>query len=104
MDIIQINTNQFGTQSSSSNSLPFNSSDPFNYQVSPSNSLMFSGTSQADNLYLKVAANHLEFSTDGSYFYQINGLTLSNNTNISVNLAGNDSLYVDSSLVQALNS
>ncbi|TWH39301.1 beta strand repeat-containing protein [Dulcicalothrix desertica] len=70
------------------------------------NSLSFLGTERVDNLYLKVGADQIfEFSTDGVNFAQVDGLTLSADTKISVDLgSGDDGLYVDSSLVNALKS
>ncbi|MBD2449690.1 hypothetical protein H6G76_21470 [Nostoc sp. FACHB-152] len=104
MDINSINTNYSGTNSLSSDSSLFNSLDPFAYQLLPNNSLMLLGTDKAENLYLKVGDGQvLEYSADGNYFYQINGLGFSQDTNISVNLGfDKDSLYIDSSLFDTL--
>ncbi|WP_197480218.1 hypothetical protein, partial [Anabaena sp. 4-3] len=66
---------------------------------------IFWGTDQADSLYLQVGiGNSLEFSSNGTDFYQ-SGLVVGQDSHISVNLGfGNDSLYIDSSLTNALNT
>ncbi len=71
-----------------------------------SGNLSFLGTDRADNLYLKVGAGEVfEFSTDGTNFAQVDGLTLSVDRKISVDLgSGDDRLHVDSSVVNALRS
>ncbi|MDH6098925.1 autotransporter adhesin family protein, partial [Anabaenopsis sp. FSS-46] len=70
------------------------------------NSVNFLGTDKADDLYLRVnPEQRLEFSVDGTYFYHLNGLTLSSDLNISADLgSGDDRLYLDSSLIESLNS
>jgi len=77
------------------------------------NTATFTGDGSNDSLYLRVnGSNQLEFSTDGTSFSNdlsvsggIQPLVISSNTliNININLGdGADSLYIDSSLNDAL--
>lgn len=66
--------------------------------------LTFIGSNFSDDLYLKLDANSiLNFSTDGINFSSSSSVSLAWKSDISINLGdGNDRLYVDESVFNAL--
>ncbi|MBW4617062.1 MAG: hypothetical protein KME21_28235 [Desmonostoc vinosum HA7617-LM4] len=67
------------------------------------NRVTFTGSAAGDSLYLRVNADILEYSIDNTNYTPVELLSFSSQTQITVNLlAGDNSLFVDASLIQAL--
>ncbi|MBI3839031.1 MAG: hypothetical protein HY288_14015, partial [Planctomycetia bacterium] len=82
-------------------------------QLSPPAAVTFLGNAADDQLHLRATSGVLEFSTDGIQYTAdldsrvagVQSLTISPATQITVSLGGgNDTLYLDSSLIAALGS
>ncbi|MBC1325340.1 hypothetical protein, partial [Trichormus variabilis] len=78
--------------------------NPLTIEGLTANTVTFTGGAAGDSLYLRVNADRLEYSTDNTNYSSVDAIfTFSSQTQINVNLlAGDDSLFLDASLIQIL--